>query len=138
MATIEQQLKQLRFIRSLRADSLKRQERAAELACQQTHQQIMQAEQDIAQLEEGVITLQRESLRDLVSGNLVRVERLLSFNQDKLKGMKRVIDAKVELDGLVHHKHAADKQHAQVRAQATRAEKKVIGLDEVIVSKSWK
>ena len=137
MNNFEKDLAQIRYIRSLRSDSAKRKQLACEQKRQAAKQHIIQAEADLVHLEEEVITLQRESLSALVNGSLVKVETLMNFNRDKLKNLKRVVDAKVELNQFIHRKHEADVQFEASRTLAIQAEKKLIGIDEVITNKPW-
>lgn len=138
MDAIERDLLQIRRVRALRADTLQRKQRACDMACQQAYQNIVRAESDITQLERDVITQQRDSLANLLSGNLVGVDNLLNFNRDKLKALKQVIDAKSALNELVHQKQELEQRRMHASALAVVAQKKLIGLDELIDSQPWK
>ena len=138
MDQLEKELEQVRQIRSLRVGSLKRKNTQAELAVTKAQQQVQQTEAEILQIQQDIVTLQREGISQLVNGNMVRVEKILNFNAERQKGFERVNQAHSELEKLIENRLQAQSDLTESIKAVTNAEKKLIGIEEVISEKLWK
>lgn len=135
---IEKQIQQIRQVRSLRV----RASMQAQAKCMQEVQllnaNIESAQNNVREVEQNAITFQRDSLSRLLGGSLVGVESLKDFNARKLQGIKNVADAKQEVMEISNSRAVASKQ-LSVCAEVTRAaEKRLLGIEEVISEKLWK
>lgn len=134
---LEKQLEQVRLIRSLRVRSRLREQQMKDREVKVAQHELDQAEHAVLDQERQAITLQRDGMRELVNDS-VTVHDLLKFNKRKVRSIKHIKDAKVTVFERQRDKMLALEQ-LQERVKATKqAEKKLMGIDEVISGQLWK
>jgi len=138
MGEHEKQIKQIREIRALRVRARMREQQSSVQEVKRIEQAIACAEVKVNHEEVQAITFQRDGLAKLVSGTLVNVESLKQFNHEKLKSIKTIADTKTEVAGLKNAKVSA-LEHVEVCESATKqAQKRLLGIDEVVEKDLWK
>lgn len=138
MKSIEKQIQQIKQIRFLRVQTSMQEQAKCMQEVQLLDASIEKARRNIQLEEQRAITFQRDGLSRLLGGSLVGVESLKEFNSRKLQGIRSVADAKQEVVEISNAKATALKQ-LSVRARASKlAEKRLIGIEEVITKELWK
>lgn len=135
--SIEKQLEQVRLIRGLRVHSKLREQQQVAKSVAAAQDLLQKAEREVLAQERQAITLQRDGMKDLVNDS-VTVQDLLKFNKRKVRSIKQIKDAKVHVFERHREKMKALEQ-LQERIKATKlAERKLMGIDEVISGQLWK
>lgn len=135
--SIEKQLEQVRLIRGLRVRSKQREQQLVAKEVAASQDLLLKAEHQVLAQERQAITLQRDGMKDLVNDS-VTVQDLLKFNKRKVRSIKQIKDAKVTVFERHREKMKALEQ-LQERIKATKlAERKLMGIDEVISGQLWK
>lgn len=133
----ERQIAQVRQVRSLRVRARLKEQRLAAEAVAALQAQLNQAEIKVDSEESAAITLQRDGLKDLVNDS-VTVNELLKFNKKKIRSNKRIRDAKSNSAAIrmdkVHSMALLDEKKRAVQM----AQKKLMGIEEVITGGLWK
>lgn len=138
MDELEKQIRQIRAIRALRVRARMREQLASVQEVRLVEQAITFAEGKVNHEEVQAITFQRDGLAKLVSGTLVNIESLKQFNHEKLKSIKTIADAKTEVAGLKNARSGA-LEHLEVCESATKqAQKRLLGIEEVVEKDLWK
>lgn len=134
---IETQLEQVRLIRRLRVRSRLRDQQAQAREVQAVQDCLDQAERSVLDREVQAVTLQRDGMKDLVNDN-VTVQDLLKFNKLKIRSLKQIKDAKRSVFEQHREKMLAMEVLQERIRQTRQAEKKLMGIDEVIAGQLWK
>ncbi len=133
----ERQIAQVRQVRALRVRARLKEQRLAAEAVAALQVQLNQAEMKVDSEESAAITLQRDGLKDLVNDS-VTVNELLKFNKKKIRSNKRIRDAKSNSAAIrmdkVHSMALLDEKKRAVQL----AQKKLMGIEEVITGGLWK
>lgn len=133
----ERQIAQVRQVRALRVRARLKEQRLAAEAVAALQAQLNQAEIKVDSEESAAITLQRDGLKDLVNDS-VTVNELLKFNKKKIRSNKRIRDAKSNSAAIrmdkVHSMALLDEKKRAVQM----AQKKLMGIEEVITGGLWK
>lgn len=133
-----QELKQIEKIRQLRTQSKRRKLAVSEATLARARFHVDDAQAEITRLEEYANTLHREGLDSLLSANVSSITDLLMFNSSKSRAQKEVAVAGHKLDEKIDdRKKAADTMNL-AQMELSKAEKKLIGIEEVIAEKLWK
>lgn len=138
MTTVEKQIQQIKQIRSLRVRAKIREQAKSMQEVQLLDASIEMARSNIQLEEQRAITFQRDGLSRLLGDSLVGVENLKEFNVQKLKGIKKVADAKQEVLEIDNSRREASKKLATCIKATKEAEKRLIGIEEVITKELWK
>ncbi|WP_370263585.1 hypothetical protein [Limnobacter sp.] len=134
---LEKQLEQVRTVRNLRVQARLREQQAKDKEVKAAQHELARAEHAVLEQERKAITLQRDGLQQLVNDS-VTVMDLLKFNKRKVRSIKHIKDAKVTVFERTREAMLALEQLKE-RVKATKeAEKKLMGIDEVIAGKLWK
>lgn len=134
----DKQLQQIRKIRELRVHARLRDQAISTQKVQSAYQAVRDAQDKVEQQEQRAITLQRDGLSELVNGKFVNIDSLKDFNLQKLKSIKQIADAKQDVLGLEHEKDVAVEHMENCVQVATQAQKRLIGIEEVVSKNLWK
>lgn len=137
MGEFEQQLNQVRLIRALRVRSRLREQQAQAKEVDAAQLQLDEAERSVLDQETQAVSLQRNGLKNLVNVS-VTVDDLLQFNKRKVRSLKYIRDAKRVVVERHHEKMLALEQLQKLVKATKQAEKKLMGIDEVISGQLWK
>lgn len=138
MRNFQKQLSQIAQIRELRVRSRLREQGKRSQEVQLAEKEVERTILEVSQQEQQAITFQRDGMAKLVDGNLVGIDRLVEFNTQKLKFIKNIADSKTDVI-VSRDEHARALENLSVSEQATReAEKRLIGIEEVIQKQLWK
>jgi hypothetical protein len=135
--SLEKQLEQVRLIRRLRVRSRLRDQQAQAMAVQAAQDFLDKAERLVLDREMHAVTLQRDGMKDLVDDS-VTVQDLLKFNKRKIRSLKQIKDAKRSVFEQHREKMLAIEVLQERIRQTKKAEKKLMGIDEVIAGQLWK
>lgn len=138
MDDLTRQIEQIRTVRALRVRARRREQAKASQEVQLAALNIEKSRTKISVEESQAITFQRDGMSKLTDGNLVNIERLMDFNTQKLKSIKRIADAKIELVEFNAQRNNALEALAQRVLATQQAEKKLLGIEEVIENELWK
>ena len=138
MNAFEKNIQQIRQIRSLRVQSKVRKQAKCAQELQLLDANIEKAQRNIQHEKQQAITFQRDGLARLLAGSLVGVDSLKEFNSQKLSGIKKVANAQQEALEIGHSREAVLQKLALCNAATKEAEKRLIGIEEVIEKELWK
>lgn len=138
MSEYEKQLKQIRKVRELRVNARLREQAISVHKVNSVQRSIEEAQAKVNEQEVQAITLQRDGLKELVNGKLVNIDSLKDFNFQKLRSIKQISEAKQEVSGLQNEKSVALEHMEHCTELATDAQKRLIGIEEVVSKSLWK
>lgn len=132
MSSLDNDLKMILKIRKMRVDSLNRIQRKHQHERDVAEQAVDSRQQDLKDTEILVRELEAQKLRELTSGQFVKIDRVESFSKLQLKGVKQIMDANREIE-LAHRSFEEAKEVLAESVKATRqAEKKFISIEEAV------
>ena len=138
MSAFEKELKQIKTVRKLRVDSLRRKQLKCALEKTRAAQQIDDSETHYEVVQQELIETERTSLQDLVGGGFVKVDRLVGFTKLQQRGVKKIKDSQKEIELAHLHYKEAQAKYQEASVAANVAEKKLLGLEEVLEHQLWK
>lgn len=138
MKDADRDLQRVLQIRQLRVDQLKRKQARVASEVMAAASQIQQAQRHSEELEKTLFQAEQESLRELLGASSVRVGELRQFTKRQSDAVDQINLSRKRIESsYLDHKDALDKLADSQKVTAV-AEKKLIGLEEVIEGRLWK
>lgn len=136
--SLEQELHQIKNIRSLRVETLRRKQMSLAMQKNQAASKIQDSNLSYQETEARLIEEQNQSLLDLTTNGPVKAHRLVGYTKLQLRGGKEIKDALKEIE-YSHTRHQEAQQNLKLGTQAlNKAEKRLFRLQEVITERLWK
>jgi hypothetical protein len=138
LSPVEKQLTQIKTIRKHRVDTLRRAQTLRAMEQTRAARYIGESQAHFEQVELDLIALERESLAGLTGGGFVKVDQLVGFTKLQQKSVKTIKDTQQEINNA-HARYAQAQEKYQESCAAVKvAEKKLLGLEEVLEQELWK
>lgn len=137
MNSVEKELKQIEQIRKLRVDNFRRQQGVVAAERNQAARQIQQAEEAYQSTEIELIGEQKNQLQALKSSSSVKSHEVVAYTKLQLKGVKQIKDAFNHVEDSKAKLKEVQQRLNSSTVELNRAEKKLIGLQEVIKEELW-
>lgn len=137
MSNTEKELLQIKAIRRLRADSARRAQTAKAMAQRQAALRIDQTRDEFDDTQRRLIEMERDSLEKLTSGCFVKVEQLVGFTKQQQFGVKKIKDTRQNIETAQHKYEQAKVAYAESCTAVSAAEKRLLGIEEIIEQKLW-
>lgn len=138
MDTVAFQIQQIRAIRALRVGARRREHQQSKQALLQAEQAVQLGKDHVATTEQQALTFQRDGLASLLSDKLVNIERLETFQAQKLQGIHNIRKALEQVDTLESQRAQASSLVEEKAAIVQHAEKRLLGIEEVLERQLWK
>ncbi len=138
MNSIEKELKQIEHIRKLRVDHFRRKQNVVAAERNQAAAQIQNAESSYQQIEVELVQEQKEQLQTLTQSGRVKSHQVLAYTKLQLKGVKQIKDAVEIIETSKTKLKEVNLRLAASNVDLSKAEKKLIGLQEVMKEEFWK
>ena len=132
MDSIDKDLRSILQIRKMRADSLSRAARVREMERNSIAKDVVDKVQALSTTEIQVRQLQQERLRELVSGQFVKIDRVEAFSKMQLRGVQQIMDANRDIELAQKRLESSNERLEESMQIAKVAEKKKIAIEEVI------
>lgn len=137
MNPVEKELKQIEQIRKLRVDNFRRQQGIVAAERNHAARQIQQAEEAYQSTEIELIGEQKNQLQALKSSSSVKSHEVVAYTKLQLKGVKQIKDAFNHVEDSKAKLKEVQQRLNSSTVELNRAEKKLIGLQEVIKEELW-
>lgn len=138
MSGIEKEIQQIKQIRSLRVDNLRRKQSSLTMLQNKAAGKIQDSNINYQETETRLIHEQKENLADLTSKGPVKAHRLVEYTKLQLRSGKEIKDAFKEIE-YSHIKYLEAQQNLKAGVQELKkAEKRLFRLEEVISERLWK
>lgn len=134
---MENQLDQIVKIRDLRVQTLRRKQLQIQAEKSAAQRQVEMAKQRLLETEQQASEEQRQQLNALKSKGAVKSHELVAYTRNQLRGVKQINDA---FKAIENHKDAVHQTVVRLNehsAKLSKAEKKLIGLQEFISTHDW-
>lgn len=134
----ELELQQIKQIRSLRVETLRRKQRALSMLESNAATKIQECNLSFQSTETRLIQEQSDSLSRLKTNGPVKAHRLVEYTKLQLRSGKEIKDAMKEIE-YSHTSYQEAKDNTMQGVQALqKAEKRLFRLQEVISERLWK
>lgn len=137
MNPYEKELKQIEQIRKLRVNNFRRKQSLVAAERSQAVEQIQLAEQSYQTTEIELVQEQRTQLQTLKSAGSVKPHEVVAYTKLQLKGVKQIKDAFSEIENSKSKLKEVQQRLNSSTVELNKAEKKLIGLQEVIKEEFW-
>ena len=138
MNTFIKDIQQIMAIRKLRVDSSRRKQKLKGLEQDQAARAIESAQAHFEQTEQRLIQIELETLQRLTNGNFVKVDQLVSFTKLQQQGIKKIKNIQQSIDQSHQQYESAQLAYQESCLKVNQAEKKLLGIEEVLLQKLWK
>lgn len=138
MNTFIKDMQQIMAIRKLRVDSSRRKQKLKALEQDQAARAIESAQAHFEQTEQRLIQIELETLQRLTNGNFVKVDQLVSFTKLQQQGIKKIKNIQQSIDQSHQQYESAQLAYQESCLKVNQAEKKLLGIEEVLLQKLWK
>lgn len=138
MNTFTNDLQQIMAIRKLRVDSSRRKQKLKALEQDQAARTIESTQANFEKTEQRLIQIEVETLQRLTNGNFVKVDQLLSFTKLQQQGIKKIKNIQQSIDQSHQQYESAQLAYQESCLKVNQAEKKLLGIEEVLLQKLWK
>lgn len=138
MNTFIKDIQQIMAIRKLRVDSSRRKQKLKALEQDQAARAIESAQAHFEQTEQRLIQIELETLQRLTNGNFVKVDQLVSFTKLQQQGIKKIKNIQQSIDQSHQQYESAQLAYQESCLKVNQAEKKLLGIEEVLLQKLWK
>lgn len=138
MNTFTKDLQQIMAIRKLRVDSSRRKQKLKALEQDQAARTIESTQAHFEQMEQRLIQIEVETLQRLTNGNFVKVDQLVSFTKLQQQGIKKIKNIQQSIDQSHQQYESAQLAYQESCLKVNQAEKKLLGIEEVLLQKLWK
>lgn len=138
MNTFIKDIQQIMAIRKLRVDSSRRKQKLKALEQDQAARAIESAQAHFEQTEQRLIQIELETLQRLTNGNFVKVNQLVSFTKLQQQGIKKIKNIQQSIDQSHQQYESAQLAYQESCLKVNQAEKKLLGIEEVLLQKLWK
>jgi inorganic pyrophosphatase len=136
--TFIKDIQQIMAIRKLRVDSSRRKQKLKALEQDQAARAIESAQAHFEQTEQRLIQIELETLQRLTNGNFVKVDQLVSFTKLQQQGIKKIKNIQQSIDQSHQQYESAQLAYQESCLKVNQAEKKLLGIEEVLLQKLWK
>jgi len=136
--TFIKDMQQIMAIRKLRVDSSRRKQKLKALEQDQAARAIESAQAHFEQTEQRLIQIELETLQRLTNGNFVKVDQLVSFTKLQQQGIKKIKNIQQSIDQSHQQYESAQLAYQESCLKVNQAEKKLLGIEEVLLQKLWK
>jgi|OM-RGC.v1.025939504 hypothetical protein len=136
--TFIKDIQQIMAIRKLRVDSSRRKQKLKALEQDQAARTIESAQAHFEQTEQRLIQIELETLQRLTNGNFVKVDQLVSFTKLQQQGIKKIKNIQQSIDQSHQQYESAQLAYQESCLKVNQAEKKLLGIEEVLLQKLWK
>lgn len=124
-------------VRELRVDSLRRMQLIKAREMQEASDQISSNLSELEDLKHNMIEAEQKTLASLTGQGFVKVDALVGFTKLQQDGVRRVNNQKLTIEESRLKYQQKVEEHQETMAKALHAEKRWMGLQEILKGEPW-
>ncbi|HEX5487451.1 MAG TPA: hypothetical protein VFX23_15795 [Limnobacter sp.] len=124
-------------VRELRVDSLRRMQLIKAREMQEASDQISSNLSELQDLKHNMIEAEQKTLASLTGQGFVKVDALVGFTKLQQDGVRRVNNQKLTIEESRLKYQQKVEEHQETMAKALHAEKRWMGLQEILKGEPW-